>query len=443
MWIFDSTSGELKEQDEDQGVDLGGGAVSSGGSPVNPGTAPTSSGNFTSINKYLTQNQPQSEGLGQKVAGQIQANTDAAGSALSQGESEFNQKISEAGPALTQEQIQGAAANPYEFAQNTTNVDQFKKTLQGNYEGPNSFSDVSNYQDLRNKVSGAANAAEQVKTTGGREELIKNAYSRPERAKQGMLSLDEALLKQTPTALAPVQEKATQANALNDRITSIENSASGAVAGKKKEVQDRAKSIEDSFLGDAGTYNRLKQGIDERVGKVSSQAEQERDEAKNYLDLDWLKKNGALVDTESKLGTYPTVGKVNISDAALNQLGITRDQYVDLLTKQARSMQNRGGLEPSGMNVLDNFNDYASYSTPELSGIGRGNVATSDEYNELSALSSLLGDRVDPKYIDTPDQAGKYNSDLTDFNYQKLIDYLNKQNSFADSVSGVPALGGR
>lgn len=480
-WYFDQTTGDLREKDpnEDQGMDLSGGSVAGGGTSVNTGgaqaagPAPTSSGNFTNFNKYIEMNQPQAEGLGQKVAGGIGQKTEQAGGALSAGEKEFNERLGAAGPALTPEQIKEAAKDPTKFVTDPNNISAFQSTLQGNYGGPNAFGDIANYQGLVDAVQKAAQAAEQVKTSGGREELIKDVYAKPERAKAGMLGLDEALLKGTSGAIAPVQEKAAEAGKLNDRISQIQDTATKAVEDQKGKVAGASKEAYDSFLGDTGAYNMLKSGISDRLSKTTTEAEAARDEAKKYLDFNvdpakpgYLQSIGAI--TQVPYGEYKIPlskldpSKIKISDAALGQLGVTKDQYIDLLNKQIE-LSNIQKLSSETVRVpgydgvvqstipftslsdfyntilntvhpLSGFGDYLKYSSP--TGITASNVATPEEYKTLEALSQLLGDQVDSKYISTPDQAGKYSTDLTDFDYKSLINYLTKQKSDLDKAMG-------
>lgn len=457
MWVLDDSTGQLRDKQEDQGVDLSGGAVAGGGSPVNTGVssansiptqpaassdpAPTSSGNFTNINKYLAMNQPQSEALGQRVAGGIQSQTDAAGNALTTGENAFNQQVQAAAPGLSSDDIKKISQNGYvDFANDPNNVQKFQATAAGQYSGPNAFSDVSNYQDLMDQVGKASQAAEQVKTTGGREGLIKDVYSRPERATTGMLGLDEALVHGTPDAMNSVNAASDNAAKLNDRIKDIEDSAGKAVAAQQANVQNSQKEIQNDFLGTNGAYTNLVNGITGETTAAQTAAQKAADEAKQWTNLDWLRSNGifsnAVKAPWAQSSTLPS-----ISDSALQQLGVTRDQFNDLINKQAQVESHQdwftnpmtptnpkyvAGQTPSP--VLSSFGDYENFGSPV--GITASNVASPQEYAELSALGKLLPNSVDQTMLTTPDQAGKYNPDITDFKYNDLINYLNNQNNY-------------
>lgn len=184
-WVLNA-NGELEDQDknqnENQTQDLsGGGGIGVAGSGAGAGTAatssgaPTSSGNFTNFNKYLELNQPKTEGLGQKVASGVEAKNTAANSAIDQGEQEFNTSLSAAGPKVDQNQFD-KLVNPtdlVDYVKDPNNVDAFKSDAKGQYSGPNAFSEMNNYQDLFDKVSGATKQQEQFKTSSGRQELVK------------------------------------------------------------------------------------------------------------------------------------------------------------------------------------------------------------------------------------------------------------------------------
>ncbi len=447
-WYLDPNTNELAEQEENQGVDLSGsgsagGSTSPGAAPMTP--APTSSGNFTNINRYIENNQDQSQALGNKVASGIETKTQGATTALNGAEQEFNTQLSGANPLMGENDISGLASDPRKLAdyvKDQSNVDKFKSTAAGGYGGPNSFSDIGNYADLIKNVSGAAQAPEKLKTSGGRQDVIKDAYNDPSRAKAGMLGLDDALLKQTPGAMAPVQEKADAAGNLNTRLADIQNNANTAIASTKQNVNDRSKQIQDSFLGQEGVYNKFKSGIDGRVGDISTRATGGMNSARNYLDQGWLKQNGIIEDfrrpTPSNFNkdyVMPMEQRINrekagaIPPEVLRQLGIDRNQYEGMLQKWANPATRQTPVTDGWKNK--SFGDFASYGDP--TSINRGNVASADEYAELGALSQLFGDKVDANFLATPDQAGKYNDDLVDFKYQDLINFLDNP-KYRDAV---------
>jgi hypothetical protein len=105
---------------------------------------------------------------------------------------------------------------------------------------------------------------------------------------------------------------------------------------------------------------------------------------------------------------------------------VTKDQYIDLLKKEAYAKGN-GQYLPSDQPVLDNFGSYLN--SLGTSGINASNVASKEDYDKLAALEALLPDQVNEKFISSPDKAGTYNGDITDFNYKALIDYLTNQNN--------------
>lgn len=431
VWVYDPESDELKENQE-AGFDLSGGSVSSStpaqtGAVQNP--TPTSSGNFTDIGKYLNLNQGQAENLGDKVATGIEDRSNAANQGIAQAEDEFNQRVQEGGAPLTDDQIRDAAQNATQFASNPDNVEKFKKTSAGEYSGPSGFSDLSGYEELVKNVGQASQASERAKTSGGRQELIRDVYKAPEKASQGMLSLDEAILRQTPTAISKVNDKAAQAKDIQDRFTQAQTAATTAATDRRQATQDSAKLLNDLFLGEGGAYDQLKSGVDTRTQQATADAQKARDEALQYLDRDWLEKQGVIYDREPQVYKNGNVSgvvrqdfnpaNVKISDAALKQLGISKGQYVSMLNALFNPATTAAAIDPAWQGV--NLREYAQ---PTAGNISRGNVATADESAELAALSQLLGEGVDANYFGTP--SGPLDSDMVDFRYNDLMKYLNK-----------------
>ena len=468
-WILNQNN-ELEEQQEDtQQPDLsgsgsaGGGSGAMGGSPniQAASAAPTSSGNFTSINRYIENNQDQSENLGNKVAQGIEQTTNTANTSIDSAQQDFNQKLSATNPALSKDDITGLSSDPRklsEFVRDQANVDKFKNTAGGQYTGPNAFSDIGGYADLIKNVSNASKAPELLKTTGGTQELIKNVYNDPSRAKTGMLGLDNALLRQTPTAYKPVQEKADAAGTLNKRLEDIQNNANTAIVNQKQSVQDRSKQIQDQFLGETGTYNNLKSNVENKYQTKLKDTASAADEAKNYLNMDWLRQNKVIQDQvgdpfsrgynfESGVGISPGIdpSKINISDSALRQLGVTKDQYIDLLNNYSNEKFKTGSFAAArGKPKLDavikeneakgkwgkytpikDFTEYFTGVSPE-SQINKSQTASQEDYDQLQALEALFADQVDESIIGDPSKAGTYNDDVVDFRYDDLLSALSQ-----------------
>lgn len=446
MWVIDPLSNELVEQ-QDQAANGGVGAPApTTGAATNVGAAQASGGaptgtNFTNFSKYLDLNKNKTEGLGNKVAGGVGAKVDEAGNALTTGENEFNAQISGAGPQVAEDEY-NKLVNPMDlvdYVKDPTKVEQFKHDASGTYGGPNEFSDINNYQDLFDKLGGATKTTEQFKTSGGKQELIKDVYTRPDRAKAGMLGLDEALMNQTPTAYDPVKTQIDRAGELQERFDKISGDATTKIGETKQAVADRANDIQNRFLGEGGMYSNLTSGIDQRVADTSANVQKYADQAKNYLDPLWVQNNGGV-----------RAVRENVPQEVLNQLGVTKDQYGKMWDAYYNSNQFLGhrddaggyafnpaanvyGVNP-GSGVIDpewlaikqapNASEYLNFGSPVTANINRNTVANADEYAQLAALEALFSDSVNENFINAPDQAGKYNSDITNFNYQQLMDFL-------------------
>lgn len=474
-WILDP-DGNLQEQQEQdsQVMDLSGSAGAGGSGATVAGTMAgqasgpvnTSSGQgFTDINKYLALNQPQANELGQNVAGGIDETTGEATTALTTGEQEFADALSSAHPGMTEQEINDLAQNPANlasFVQDPTNVERFVSTAAGEYTGPGAFSDVGSYADLVASVSGAAQKGEQSTTQGGKQELIRDVYKKPERANAGMLGLDYALVEQSPEGIGAINESGEAASAVTDRLEGIQEAAGESILAERQNVTDRAGDIQNQFMGEGGVYRNLRNSINDRLEATQASAIGATDDARNYMDINWLLGQDIIEGTPVAEGsTYENwafdPSKVQISDLALQNLGISKDQYVDLIQKQVNARNSRSIWDSPGEKMgypgipgvtvgegpLQDFNDYLSYGQP--TDITAGNVATSEEYAIADALNQLFGSRVDFNDLNTPDQAGSVDPDQVDFNYDDLIAYLNQQQEVLDyynSIPGLPRMGG-
>ena len=508
-WILDP-DGKLQQQDDENAVqsrDLSGSAgagsvtspaVGASASAASPAATDSGTG-FTDINKYLALNGPDASKLGQKVATGIEGKTTAATGALDKGQQEFADALKDANPKLTSDEVHTLATNPdnlTSFVKDPTNIERFTSTAAGEYKGPSKFDDVGSYGDLYKSVYDASQAGKNSETTGGKELLIKDVYQKPERAKARMLGLDEALVEQSPEGINAINEKGKAASAVDQRLKDIQTSALTDVGKVKDDVIARKDQIQGEFLGDGGTYKSLKKGITDRVGALSAQATSAQDEAKHWLDPTFLNENitsknflaapkkmnmwgkEVAADDPSGFDVYEIdPSKISISQAALDQMGVSKEQYVAMLnsyyhTQQmnqnfqsgyvnqpgeaARDAIQYGDYDPSWGNPFDanaavkptwtgipDFNQFVQWQSPTSMGINNTTVATDQEKATLDALGKLFGSNVDTSFIGDKATAGEYKTDLTDFNYKALMDLLtgNQQAINAGNVLGS-GLGG-
>jgi hypothetical protein len=475
MWILDPTTGELKQdENQDQGTDLSGSAgVGTSSSPAAGAAAstpagPTESGmGFTDINKYLQLNAPQSQALGDKVVGGLEGKMGAANSALDQGQTAFNAALGQSAPKMSEEDINKLASDPTALIDFTgqknprrpmvgpdgaipqrqnNNIQNFQSTAAGQYGGPNSFQDTGGYADLLKTVNSAHTAGENASKPGMQDELVREVYSDPSRAKQGMLSLDTALMNQTPGVAGRIGDAAKQAPVIEKRLGDIQTSSTDAITKQKEDIQARKDQINKAFLGEGGTYDRFKAGLTEKQVSTTDEINRSAAEARDITNLDKLLASGVLVKTPNPYGsadpymgndTYGRVDptKFNPSQAALDQLGVTKEQLIDLLNKQASAAWRSGYLSlPEGTaaswtnktgatqpSYMSDWSQYINTGSPDVS---MGSVAGEQDFAQLAALEALMPTQIDENFI-TP--SNPYQSDVTDFKYQDLLDYLNKE----------------
>lgn len=149
-----------------------------------------------------------------------------------------------------------------------------------------------------------------------------------------MLGLDEALLSQTPSAYAPVKAQVDKTKDIQQKFDQISANATQRIADTKTAVGDRAKAIQDRFLGEGGVYNKLTSGIDQRVNDLTTSTTQAAQASKQFLDPNYIN-NSDLVVTLKDGTRVPNGQAINkaLTPEVLNQLGVTKTQYLDMLSR--------------------------------------------------------------------------------------------------------------
>lgn len=465
MWVYDSNQNKLVEQPEGINISGGSGAsgqasgqsIASGAVASQAGPAPTSSGGFTDASRYLNMNQGQTEALGQKVAGSVGAQVDKAQEAVNTHQADFNKSISDAAnQGLSTDQINQLkdAGNLRTFASDTANVDKFKTTTAGKYTGPQSISEVGDYEGLTKLLNPIKQLPKQVETSGGRQELVKTAYTRPERATQGMLGLDAALLNQTPTAFEPIKAQANRAPEIQKQWDDFSAKGTEQIQSTQKDIADRAALARSTTKS---VYDTTTGGIDSRLKEKETSIMTGADTANNLMNKSWLLEKGILTQdpTNTKTGFKFNSGKFWEQafdfetgklkpefQNAFTQLGINTAEFMNMLRQYSnpqwtlgQDMDKQGGVKVDPSWVIPDFDPYYDIGSPVTANLSRETIANEDEYATLAALDALMGDEL-PKFL-TGDasQSGKYSEDIVNYDHQKLMEYLNKPKTILPGVT--------
>lgn len=400
-------NGFNQEYDEQNGQGVGQPVQLAGQNSVMPGTgtassnpsaastvpkrAATSGTGFTNISQYLDQNTNQAQQLASSVGDYVKTQGNEARSALDQAETGFNNKVEQNIVRYDQDKVKQASQKTAQFTQDQANVDAFKKMRDASYNGPNSFEDdTENYQLATGAVSKANNAGTNVQTEQGKKEIL-SEIQKGRNASAGVNTFNNLLLS-GDNARQILQQSAESLNDLDPRLKSITEAGKQKAQFAKQETDATRNAIISQFGG-------------EGVDSVSTYMKQLQDNAQKFI-----KNTDSL--TQSAVQKFQANKALN--DNELRVLGMTRDQYNNLLA-QNNYLKSMYGQSQYGNLANPSYLAYknagAEYSID--------NVTSADQYARLQALSQLMDGDIEG-FISNPDKLGTAKDDLVNFNYNTL-----------------------
>lgn len=395
---------------------MGGGSAQSGsqGQPTRKQT-PSGGSGFANISNYLEQNQPQAMKLGERVAGSITDKANQAREGIDQGSQSFQDQVNQNMVQYNQDLADRAAQDPSQFAQNQEDVDAFRQMYSGQYQGPQSFEQQENYGDILSQITGAKNQAQLAGTEQGRKQLV-TELQQSKRPSQGIASLNNMLLQNSPEAINPINQASEQAFDLDAYFDEVLGESNRLAQQAAEQSALAGQQTQQQFLGEGGVYDQIVGDLDQRVSDARSNAGQTTQQI-----IDALASGQITPEQASYLGIDESQ-LVGISD----QLG-RMNELNDILGNY---------LTPDQMG--QDFSNYLTQTgTPEAV-LNRQNVATQDDYLRLQALSDLLG--VDNNVLQ--DQGlGTATDDLVDFDLNNFMgDFSQNLNTREDALKRYQAL---
>jgi len=378
-------------------VGAGGGTTSPGGTTTagtaasgtssNPSTAtpaqtigPTQT--FATVQDYLGGNKAQGEQLGQNFSNKL-------------GETATNEKNTIAGAADTTKQditantinydaslVNRAATDPTKVTGDSGQLDSFLKQWNAAYKGPDSFESSANYGTAANAATKANEKAEQLKTAGGQQQLLQDEYGV---YGQGNKGLDQALL-QTSSYFPKVQDQAKEFGGIQNYLSKNAADVNSLVPGAKNTTAQTKAAIQDKFLNPTtGTLAGFQSNLDRGVTAAQQDAATRAKQA-----------NAALTSAT------PT----DISDADLQNLGVTRDEYNKI--QYEKNVASQGFVMPdNSANIPGTSVDLTKYLTSNQDKINRGTVITPQDYAKAQAYKTLTENQnvlpsIDAAQVGTP-----------------------------------------
>lgn len=394
MAYVDPQQNQDEEQDPNQPGGMGGaqgtegpstsmGDISSGSS----GAAPTASGQgvaahpttakpqqYQNLGAYLTANAPQTEAMGQQIAGGLTNQFNQVQGGIDQATQGFNQAVQQGKTSLDQSLIDAAAANPAQFVQGAGNVDAFQKQLNAQYTGPTDFTQNNAYTGLNAQVQNAVQTAQNAASPSGLQTIVAPYERNPTRGIQG---LDALLLQQNPGAQSAIKSAAQPLASLGDYF--------GAQTAGANDAAKQAQEITAA----------VRPAVQAAINPVASNFQQGLTAAQQSAEAQRQQFNTQLQTIQQKMAANQPL---TAQEASL--IGVDPAQYAALL--EGRSKLNTWSpLGPVG-------NYYQASPIEQAPTLGT--VATTDQYATDAALEQLLGEGYNN--ILNPEQAaqaGSYN----------------------------------
>lgn len=342
---------------------------------------------FQDLGAYIRANQPQTQQMGQKVAGNLTNQFNTTKGAIDTANQGFNQQVQQNTVNLDQDLLNQAASDPTGIAQDQAKKGQFKNMLNAQYQGPQSFETQDFYQGLNDQVSRASQAA----NTASNPAFLQNAVAmQAKNPTAGTKALDSLLIQQTPDAYNAVRQASKPLGTLGDYLSQARNTGNTAASQAAQTTAQTAQQTRDKFLGNNGVVSQFEKGLQDKL----LAANQQRDAF-----------NAAQTAIQNKL-----YNGQDLTPEEYAQLGGTPGAF-----PQANDLQNYftkyygnnyykpiGGT-PQDMPLLNNFFQPGELSTnaPDLE-----SVASSEDYAKDAALEDLLGQSLGVK--NTPEKAGTY-----------------------------------
>lgn len=399
----------------DAGVESGAG--STGKSPDAAG------GQFASLNKYLDANVGRAEPLAGKLTSEIGKQYQGLDTAGQQALSKIGGQVSAAPSyADANKTITEATADPVSFTSDPNRTASFQNLLRASYTGPMSAEGTNEYAGQQEAINQAiAKGQNTVQTEAGRSNLIKDVSAKPT---TGVAALNSAILSKSPEALASVENAYKPFENLLTGLQSGATATNKTIAQRQEEAATAKRTSGEALTSSMGNLNK---SVQDKVAAAQ----------KNLAD------QNARVKTEIAGGSA--------SDATLQALGLTRDQWNSLSSAQKAaatpqdvySNQRQFGATSGTANI--DLGQFLNQIDPNT--INAANAATSDDYAKAQAFRSLLGNLNlnAPDLIINPNaaaEAGKAPTTGSKFDYDTALNVSKqaKSDQLAAAQAYVDAL---
>lgn len=350
------------------------------GTPSSMSPAPEAPGQkFGTIQDYFKGSKQQGEKLGQEFTGKLDTAKQQQQGAIDQAAMGAEQDIAANTIGADTALINKAKADPTKVADDETQFNQFMSQWNAAYKGPESFEATDKFSDAAKAAQTAKDKATQVSSTGGRQQMLQDEFNVYGAGNKG---LDEALIQQS-SSFGDVGTKAKELTSLQDYLKGKSTDVAGKAQEAKATTEQTKQQAQEALLGEQGAVRQFKSDIDTRTSQERAKAEADQ-------------KALATAFGERK----------PLTDAQLQSLGLTQQQYQELISKEKTA-------------GYTNLQDYLTFQNPNAQ-ISRESVASQTDQAKDAALAKLTGGS---KLLGATRQGGK----LVDFDKDTALQtYLDK-----------------
>lgn len=392
MWIEKKD----EEQEGNQQNTLGDESVGAGAgvTPVTPqGSTTAATGNmsttnpdpvapgqkFGTIQDYFKGSRSQGEQLGQQFTSKLDTAKQQSEQQIGEAAEGAKGKVAANTIGFDEGLVGRAVADPTKITGSEDDFGKFMQQWDASYKGPQAFEQTDEYSKAAKAAQDAKSKAEQIGTAGGRQQMLQDEFKVYGAGNKG---LDEALIQQSGS-FGRVGEQAKELSSLQDYL-GAKSQEVGTEAQKAKETTEQTKAkTQEALLGEKGAVRQFKSDIDARTAAERTKAEQSLKELQTAVQ-----------------------GRANLSDQQLAMMGVTRQQYNDLLAKEKTA-------------GYSNLQDYLKIQNPNAQ-ISRETVASKADQERDAALAKLTSGS---KLLGQSRDAGK----LLDFDKDTALQaYLDK-----------------
>lgn len=348
-------------------VGAGEGAVAptpnSGGTTANPSTLTPSAPmqptqQFATVQDYLGGNKTQGEQLGQKFTSSLEDTANKEKNTIGQATNQTLGDISAGSTGFDSNLVSKAVSTPTEITKSPDNLNKFLGQWNAAYKGPSSLEESNNYAPVATAANEAKSKAEQLKSTGGQQQLLQdqfNVYG------QGNKGLDQAIL-QTSSYYPKVQEQAKTFGSIQDYLGQQSQNVAAKAEEARKSTEQTKQQTQQAFQGNLDKFGK---DITTRVGAAQQSAQTRADASKATL-----AKLASLSPIEQKTYLDQSGNTPAEQKTIMDYLNTLRGQY----------------------NAKPNIEPGAYYSGNPMVDVNAANVANKNDYDRAAAYQQLTGE---------------------------------------------------